>query len=108
MSIALDKSTVVIDEGAIMSNKTGFVCRKCVRSFESFKAAKEKLVQRAHNALQLFPSTPKAVGSGSGLGQRRSLEEGEHGHEITIPAKRAHTAQNPTVRSSPSVQVING
>ena len=46
-----------VDEESVLSEKQGFICRKCFRAFESFKAAKKKLLLSANTALQfvLFP-----------------------------------------------------
>ena len=109
LGIVLDRSSVVIDEAALLSENRGFICRKCFRAFEAFKAAKEKLLQSANAALQCIPSRPKAIG-GSVVdhSRRRSLEEEDFVHDVMIPAKRARTTRNPTVGSSPSVQVFSG
>ena len=106
MSVVLDRRSVVIDEDAVLSDKQGFICRKCLRAFEAYKAAREKLLHSADTALQCIPSTPKAGASVSPRSRRRPLEVGDYDHDLTIPVKRARTAQNPTVGSSPSAQVL--
>ena len=105
---ALEIRGVVIDEESVLSEKQGFICRKCFRAFESFKAAKEKLLQSANTALQFIPTTP-AVSDGTGHSRRRrrSLEEGDYAHDLIVPSKRPRTAQNPSVGASPSVKVIS-
>ena len=105
MCAALEIRGVVIDEESVLSEKQGFICRKCFRAFESFKAAKEKLLQSANTALQFIPTTP-AVSDGTGH-CRRSLEEGDYAHDLMVPSKRPRTAQNPSVGASPSIKVIS-
>ena len=104
MCAALQKRGVVIDEETVLSEKEGFICRKCFRAFESFKAAKEKLLQSADTALHFIPSTPAVT---DGTSRRRSLQEGNDAHDLMIPAKRRRTTENPLVDGSPSVKVLN-
>ena len=53
----------MIDEDAVMSSTTGFICRKCVRALEGFQTARAKLLQSAEAALQCMSSRPKTGGS---------------------------------------------
>ena len=105
MGIVLERNSLVIDEESVMSRSAGFICTKCVCAFEAFQATREKLLQSAETALQHIPSRPKAGGSVAGSHSRRSLVDEDYAHELVIPAKRACTAQNPSIGSSPAVQV---
>ena len=84
----------VVDEAEVLGDKI-----KCLQSYESFKAVKEKLLQSASEALKYMPSKAK------GATDRKSILEEEDG-DLTIPAKRARMAHNLQEGSSPGVQVF--
>ena len=106
MGIVLERNSLEIDEEAVMSGSTGFICRKCVRAFEALQATREKLLRSAEAALQHMPSRPKAGGSVAGNhSRRRILADEDYAHELVVSAKRARTTQNPSISSSPAVQV---
>ena len=107
MAIVLERNSVVIDEDAVMSRTTGFICRKCVRALEGFQTARAKLLQSAEAALRCMPSRPKTGGSSvlhtaESPSRRRLLSEEDYVHELVILAKRARTV---SIGSSPAVQV---
>ena len=106
MAIVLEKNNVVIVEETVMSKTTGFICRKCVRALEGFQTAREKLLRSAEAALQCMSSRPKAGTSAEeSHSRRRLLSDEDYAHELVIPAKRARTTQNPSIGTSPVVQV---
>ena len=94
LSIILDREHLIVDEAEVLGDKIGFICRKCLRSYE---AAKETSQLTKH-----MPSKPK---SGCSVTDRRSALE-EEDHDLMIPAKRARMTHIPQEGSSPSVQVI--
>ena len=101
LDIVLEKKGLAVDEETVVTDKLGFICRKCLRGLEAFKASKEKLLFSADAALQHMPTRPKAECS-----RKRTLdEESSTIPDIVAPRKRPRTAQNPVVGTSPSVQV---
>ena len=108
MAIVLVKNNVVMVEETVMSKTTGFICRKCVHALKGFQTAKEKLLRSAEAALQCMPSRPKGgTTSAEESHSRRLLSDEDYAHELVIPAKRARTTQNPSIGSSPVLQVNN-
>ena len=102
LDIALEKKRLDVDEETVVTDKLGFICRKCLRGFEAFKTSKEKLVLAADAALQHMPTRPKAECNQ----RKRTLdEESSIIPDNVAPRKRPRTAQNPVVGTSPSVQV---
>ena len=98
LDIALERQGLDVDEETVVTDKLGFICRKCLRGFEAFKTSKEKLLLSADAALQHMPTRPKA--------RKRTLDEESNAiQDIVAPTKRPRTAQNPVVGASPSVQV---
>lgn len=45
------------NESMIPDYNSGFICRKCLRAFESYKAAKEKLIRSASFAVKFMPTS---------------------------------------------------
>ena len=104
MAIVLEKNNVVIVEETDMSKTTRFICRKCVRALEGFQTARKKLLRSAEAALQCMSSRPKA---GTSAEESHSIlpSDEDYACELVIQAKRARTTQNPSIRTSPVVQV---
>ena len=92
MSIVLERENLVVDEAEV-GDKIGFVCQKCLRSYESFKAVKEKLLQSASEALKYMPCKDKGAAD-----RKRILED-----VTVIPPKRVCMAHNPQEGSSPGI-----
>ena len=61
LSTVLERENLVVDEAEVLGDKIGFVCQKCLRSYESFKAVKEKLLQLASEALKYMPCKAKGA-----------------------------------------------
>lgn len=96
----------------VEESRSGFVCRKCFRSFQSFGDTKRKLLQSLGEALKHMATRPKEQSQqdnshSSLLGKRHGQSSTEDDHaELTAP-KRPRIQYNvqPTSSSSPDVQV---
>ena len=103
LDIVLEKKGLAVDhsEESVVTDKLGFICRKCLRGLETFKASKEKLLFSAEAALQHMPTRSQAE-----CNRKRTLdEESSTIPDIVAPRIQPRTAQNPVVGTSPSVQV---
>ena len=105
IGIVLDRNNQVINEEDLFGDgNRGFICRKCFRAFESFQSAKGKLLLSADSALKHIPTSPKPSNEQQ-MQHKRLLDDCECSHDLMIPTKRPRTVRNPTVGSSPAVQV---
>ena len=97
--------------------RSGFVCRKCFRSFQSFGDTKHKLLQSLGDAVKHMTTYPKesspqddsqAQAPESLLGKRQGQCRSEDEEQVTA-AKRPRIQYNipstSTTSSSPNVQV---
>lgn len=81
------------------SGSKAFICRKCMRGFESYDSAKKKLLDNANNALRYISTT-------SQQGRRRPREDDSEDEDMCPPpAKRSFHPITSTSKSSPDVQV---
>ena len=90
---------------------TGFMCKKCFRSFESFDDTKNKLLERLHKAIKYISTSPRptddndAAQSVSLLGKQQTDPCVDTG--LSVKRKRSCIQYNlpSTTSSSPDVQV---
>ena len=104
----LDTLNVFVSEEV---SKSGYVCRKCFRSFQSFSDMKHKLLESIGEAVKYMTTIHKESSeveteteAAVQLGKRQSHPPP---CEPSVAAKRPRTEYNlpPTTSSSPNVQV---
>ena len=95
LDIALKKKGLDVDEAAVVTDKLGFICRKCLRGFEAFKTSRRSCCCLLVLHFNICPLSPR----------RKAVEEELYYSRHCTSNKRPLTAQNPVIGTAPSVQV---